>query len=141
MNTYRLKGASGKVAGQTKALGQLTSLGSDIGCDLVIEDEKVSPRQAEIRLEADGGLRLVQLDEAFPTLLNGKPVTDSLLKSGDEIRLGTCRWVLQAPGLRPEKVLTEDAVKRGFNLLPWLLAGGIAAAALAAAWQQGWLTF
>jgi hypothetical protein len=141
MNTYRLKGASGKVAGQTQALGQVTCLGSDVGCDLVIEDENVSARQAEIRLEADGSLRLLQLDANFQTLLNGKPVTDSLLKSGDEIRLGTCRWVLQAPGLRPEKVLTEDAVKRGLNWLPWLLVGGVVAIALAAAWQQGWLSF
>jgi hypothetical protein len=67
-----------------------------------------------------------------------------LLNSGDEIRLGACRWVLQAPGLRPEKVLTEQAVKQRSRLMPWLLVGALLAAAAVAAtlaWQRGLLPF
>ena len=140
MNIYRLKGASGKVAGKNHTLGTVTVLGRDTACDLVINDEQLAGRQAEIRLETSGSLRLVQLDAAHDVLVNGQPVTDQLLNSGDEIRIGTCRWVLQAPGLRPEKVLTDQAVKRRSSALPWLLLAALLAAA-ALAWQKGWLPF
>ena len=62
------------------------------------------------------------------------------LASGDEIRIGNCRWVLQAPGLRPEKVLTAEAVKPQRSYLPWLVVGGLLAAA-AASWYLGLLSF
>ncbi len=140
MNTYRLKGASGKVAGLSHELAQRTRIGSAADCELRVDDPKVAAQQAEISLQADGSLRLVQLDGAGEILLNGKAVSTALLKSGDEIRVGACRWVLQAPGLRPEKVLTEQAVKRGINWMPWLMAAALLAAA-ALAWQRGWLSF
>jgi hypothetical protein len=140
MNTYRLKGASGKVAGLSHNLGQRTRIGSDAACELQVDDPKVAAQQAEIILQADGSLRLLQLAGAGEVLLNGKAVNDALLNSGDEIRLGACRWVLQAPGLRPEKVLTEQAVKRGINWMPWFMAATLLVAA-ALAWQRGWLPF
>ncbi|MDZ4728781.1 MAG: FHA domain-containing protein [Xanthomonadales bacterium] len=140
MNKYRLKGASGKVAGLSHDLGQRTRIGSDAACELRVDDPKLSAMQAEISLQADGSLRLVQLDNSGDVLLNGKAVSDALINSGDEIRLGTCRWVLQAPGLRPEKVLTQQAVKRGMNWMPWLMAAALSSAA-ALAWQRGWLPF
>ena len=43
------------------------------------------------------------LANAAETLLNGEVVEQASLASGDEIRIGNCRWVLQAPGLRPQK--------------------------------------
>ena len=73
-------------------------------------------------------------------MLNGEPVEQASLGSGDEIRIANCRWVLQAPGLRPQKVLTEDAVQRKRGRLPWLIVGGLLAAA-ALAWYRGWLSF
>jgi hypothetical protein len=47
--------------------------------------------------------------------------------------------VLQAPGLRPEKVLTAKAVKRSSGIWPWLVAAAVLGAAAALAWQRGWL--
>jgi hypothetical protein len=105
-----------------------------------VDDPKVAAQQAEIVLQADGSLRLRQLGGSGDVLLNGKVTNDVLLNSGDEIRVGACRWVLQAPGLRPEKVLTEKAVKRAINWMPWLMATALLAAA-ALAWQRGWLSF
>lgn len=140
MNTYRLKGASGKVAGLSHDLGQRTLIGSDAACDVQVDDPKVAAQQAEIVLQADGSLRLRQLGGSSDVLLNGKVTNDALLNSGDEIRVGACRWVLQAPGLRPEKVLTERAVRRTTNWMPWLMATALLAAA-ALAWQRGWLSF
>jgi len=141
MNTYRLKGASGKVAGQTQALGAVTRIGGGSGCELRIEEAGSPELLAEISMESDGGLRLLKRDTGGEILLNGKPVTDAWLSSGDEIRIGQSRWVLQAPGLRPEKVLTEKAIKRGPGLWPWLAGAVVLGAAAAWAYTQGWLGF
>ncbi len=140
MHTYRLKGASGKVANQSFTLSTKTVIGSSAACDLRVEEKQVAPQHAEICLEAHGGLVLRQLDKAFETRVNGVPVDQTDLTSGDEIRVGSCRWVLQAPGLRPEKVLTVDAVRQRRSYLPWLIIGFLLAAA-ALAWQRGWLAF
>lgn len=140
MTSHRLKGASGKVAGSTHDLANITRIGSDADCELQVEEVGLAGQQAEIRLESDGSLRLLRLQAGLDILLNGKPVDNALLSSGDEIRIGTCRWVLQAPGLRPQKVLTEQAVRRRSTWLPWLMILALLAAA-ALAWQRGWLPF
>jgi len=140
MHTYRLKGASGKVANQAFGLAERTVLGSSADCDLVIDDATIAPRHAEILLNPGGELELISLDSGFATHVNGAPVIRARLYSGDEIRLGNCRWVLQAPGLRPEKVLSGAALEQRRNYVPWLLAGALLAAA-ALAWQRGWLVF
>jgi len=140
MQTYRLKGASGKVANQSFGLGERTLIGSSPECELIVEGEGIAPRHTEIRLEANGGLTLQHLDNAFETRVNGIPVEQISLGSGDEIRIGGYRWVLQAPGLRPEKVLTPDAVSQRRNYLPWLVIAALTASA-ALALQRGWLPF
>jgi hypothetical protein len=140
MTSYRLKGASGKVAGSTHNLAEITRIGSAADCDVQLDEVGLAGQQAEIRLESDGSLRLLKLQPGLEILLNGKAVDEALLNSGDEIRIGACRWVLQAPGLRPQKVLTRQAVRRPTNWLPWLVPISVLAAA-ALAWQRGWLPF
>ncbi len=140
MTSYRLKGASGKVAGTTQDLAEITRIGRGAECELQLDEAGIAELQAEIRLELDGSLRLVNLHVASEILLNGKVTEQALLSSGDEIRIGQSRWVLQAPGLRPQKVLTEQAVKRKAQWLPWLIPAALLAAA-ALAWQRGWLPF
>jgi hypothetical protein len=139
MSNYRLKGASGKVAGLSHPLGAVTRIGSASDCDLVIDEPRVPDLLAEISVQADGGLRLLKQNGGGEILLNGEPVSDVRLSSGDEIRIGAARWVLQAPGLRPEKVLTAKAVKRSSGIWPWLVAAAVLGAAAALAWQRGWL--
>lgn len=140
MHTYRLKGASGKVANQSFGLGPRTVIGRAAACELRIEEENVAPQHAEIRQEANGELVLRQLDKAFETRVNGIPVDRASLASGDEIRVGNCRWVLQAPGLRPQKVLTAGAVRQKRSYLPWLLIAALLVFA-ALVWQRAWLPF
>lgn len=140
MSSYRLKGASGKVAGLSQSLGVVTRIGRAESCELVIDDARAPDLLAEISLEADGNLRLLKRDAGGEILLNGEPVSDARLSSGDEIRIGTSRWVLQAPGLRPEKVLTEQALKHRSRWLPWLMVVALLVAA-ALALQRGWLSF
>lgn len=138
MSIYRLKGASGAVINQSFTLGQRTLIGRADDCDLRIDQDGVAGRHAEITDEGDNGLTLRHLASEGETLLNGEAVKSAALGSGDEIRIANCRWVLQAPGLRPEKVLTEQAVaaKRGY--IPWIIVAALLASA-AAAWYAGLL--
>lgn len=140
MSIYRLKGASGAVINQSHTLGKNTLIGRADDCDLRIDQEGVAGRHAEINHETDGSLTLVHLAPEGQTMLNGEPVHQASLGSGDEIRIGNCRWVLQAPGLRPEKVLTEQAVAGRRSYIPWLITAGLLAAA-GIAWYTGQLDF
>ncbi len=96
-------------------------------------------QHAEI-IEEDGSLILRNLASPGATLLNGEPVERASLGSGDEIRIMNCRWVLQAPGLRPQKILTKEATQPKRGYLPWLIVGCLLAAA-SLAWQRGMLPF
>jgi predicted component of type VI protein secretion system len=140
MSTYRLKGASGAVINQSFTLGDRTVIGRADDCDLRLDQEGVAPRHAAIVLDSDGRLQLQDLDSGAETLLNGQAVRSAQLASGDEIRIANCRFVLQAPGLRPEKVLTPAATRPRRGYLPWLIVGGLLAAA-AGAWYAGLLSF
>ena len=139
MNTYRLKGASGKVANQSFGLAQRTVIGSSSDCGLRLEADGIAPRHAEISVD-NGGLVIRQLDQAHEIRVNGKPIEQARLASGDEIRIANCRWVVQAPGFRPGKVLTAEATRPRRALIPWLVVLLLLAGA-ALAWQRGWLPF
>lgn len=139
MSTYRLKGASGAVINQTFTLGARTVIGSGADSDLRIESEDVAPQHAEI-IDQDGALQLRNIESSAQVLLNGEPISEAMLSSGDEIRIANCRWVLQAPGLRPEKILTTEAVRAQRSHLPWLIVTALLASA-ALAWYRGWLPF
>jgi len=139
MSTYRLKGASGAVINQSFALASRTVIGRADDCDLRLDVDGVAGRHAVIEL-AGGALRLESLDPGHRTLVNGEAVRHAVLSSGDEIRIASCRFLVQAPGLRPEKVLTEAAVAPRRGYLPWLIVGALLAAA-AGAWYLGLLPF
>lgn len=124
---YRLKSASGPLTGQTFDLGESTLLGSADGADVRLET--LDGEHARI-VRRDGGLVLEASGDA---MVNGEPVTTTGLQSGDEIRFGTSRFVLQAPGLKPTRVLDQMPERRGSGLR-WLLAAGVLAAGGAAAW-------
>ena len=139
MNTYRLKGASGSVINQTFALAERSVIGRADDCDLRLDQEGVASHHAEI-VQSDAALTLRRLDPDSEVLLNGRAVETAELASGDEIRIANCRFVLQAPGLKPEKVLTAEAVTRRRAYLPWLIVVALLAAATAA-WYAGLLSF
>ena len=140
MTIYRLKGASGAVINQSHALGARTLIGRADDCDLRVDQDGVAGRHAEVVEDGQGGLTLNHLADGYETALNGEAVQSAALASGDEIRIANCRWVLQAPGLRPEKVLTEQAVARRRGWIPWVIVVGLLGAA-AAAWYFGLLPF
>jgi len=143
MSVYKLKGTSGSVMNRSFPFGESLLLGSSADCDVQIDEPGIAPRHAEIHL-VDGKLLLLKdLGSESGTLLNGDPVGETMLGSGDEIRIGSCRWMLQAPGLRPDRVLTADVAKsrnrRWPRKLVWtsLLLGAVAVAVLK--WRPEWL--
>ena len=138
MNPYQIKGTAGAVINQRHRLGERTVIGSDAACDVVVEGAGLRARHAELVAEP-GRVTLRALDGA-EVRVNGEAVGETALSSGDEVQLGTCRWMLQAPGLRPERVLTEDAVRPRRPAWPWVLAAlALAGGAAAAAWYLGYL--
>jgi hypothetical protein len=62
------------------------SLGSEEGCTVVISHPRVSRRHAVLTLE--GGEFVLRDHSAHGTRVNGSPVKETVLRSGDLIRLG-----------------------------------------------------
>lgn len=143
MSHYKLKGTSGSVINQSFPFGESIVLGASAQCDVQIDEPGVSARHAEISRIDGKTLLLKDLDSETGTLLNGEPVTEMLLGAGDEIRIGTCRLMLQAPGLRPERILTGDVVKKPAidwkRILIWMSLLVSAAAVVVFKWNPEWL--
>jgi pSer/pThr/pTyr-binding forkhead associated (FHA) protein len=68
--------------------GRVVSLGRESSNTIRLHDSEVSRRHAEVRLGDDRLLRLVDLGSANGTFLNGRPVDQATLSSGDQLRLG-----------------------------------------------------
>jgi len=125
--TYRLKAASGELTGQTFELDEDTLIGSDEEAD--IRSDAFLPRHARIVLEDE----TLMLESAGQTWVNGEPAGRQPLASGDELRFNKVRFVLQAPGLKPTRVLHQKPVRSGVPGWVWA-AVPLAAAGAAAAW-------
>ena len=123
--TFRLKAASGPETGKAFDLSEDTAIGSAAGADVVVDG--LLEQHARIVFDGDT-LMLEAVDQTF---VNGEPVTRQPLKSGDEIRFGERRFVLQAPGLRPPSVLRQPEQK-GINPWTWVAIGVVAAGGVAA---------
>jgi len=145
MSLYKLKGTSGSVINQSFPFTESIVLGSSADCDVQLDEPGVSSRHAEIRLLDGKSLQLKDLGSQAGTLLNGEAVTEMLLGSGDEIRIGTCRWMLQAPGLRPERILTAEVVRKPARRWPqvllWTSLATAAAAVAVVKFKPEWLEY
>ncbi len=120
--TFRLKAASGPHTGQTFDLSETdTAIGSAGGADIAMD----GLLEQHARITFDG--EVLMLEAADQAWVNGEPVSRQPLKSGDEIRLGEHRFVLQAPGLRPPSVLREVDERQKISPWPWVAIGAVAA--------------
>jgi hypothetical protein len=65
-------------------------LGRSSACELVLADDTVSRRHAELR--AEGGRWIVRdLDSSNGTWVNGRQVVEAEVRPGDVVHLGGCR--------------------------------------------------
>ena len=123
--TFRLKAASGPRTGETFDLTDDTLIGCDDPSQIQIDGLE----QAHARIRFDG--ERLTLEASAETHVNGEPVHTRALKSGDEIRLGANRFVLQAPGLRPPSVLAESKPQK-VSPWTWVVICAVAASGFAA---------
>jgi hypothetical protein len=65
-------------------------IGRSSGCELVLADDTVSRRHAELFIE-DGRWLLRDLDSSNGTWLNGRRVVEAEVRPGDVLHLGGCR--------------------------------------------------
>ena len=140
MHRYRLKGTSGSIINKTFCLSERLLIGRADDCDIRIDHDGVAAYQAEIMLTEAGKVRVRDLGSGSGTRVNGEKTIESALAVGDELQVGNCRLMLQAPGLRPERVLTAKATRPAPTRWPWLLALAIGAGAILA-WENGWFAW
>ncbi len=136
MSVYRLKGTSGALMNQSFPLADGLVIGAGEGCDITL-GEAAQGARATLQVQGNGAVILVT--EAGAVAVNGDTVKEQSLAGGDELRIGAQRFLLQAPGLRPERVLTEAATRGKTPVWPWWLAAALLAGGALTAWQQGWL--
>jgi ABC-type multidrug transport system ATPase subunit/pSer/pThr/pTyr-binding forkhead associated (FHA) protein len=85
-------------------------LGSDAGCDIVLDHPTVSPQHAEI-VTGRSGARIKDLSQGGAGLrINGQLVTRAFLKTGDEIGIGPYRFVFDGA------LLQQRATDQGMRL-------------------------
>jgi hypothetical protein len=97
-----LRGVSGPYFGRSFSFAPSLSIGRSERADLCVDEEGLAPIQ--LRLHWYGDRCLVQAESpqqgaAFE--LNGHPLSASWMLPGDQLRVGSARFVLEAPGLRP----------------------------------------
>jgi hypothetical protein len=73
--------------------GPVSVLGRSRECDCVLDDPNVSRRHAELRRGSTGDWRVVDLGSTNGVKVNGRRVDDSRLSPGDEVVLGTTRFM------------------------------------------------
>ncbi len=73
--------------------GPVASLGRSRECDCVLNDPNVSRRHAELRRGSTGDWQIVDLGSTNGVKVNGRQVDASRLGPGDEVVLGTVRFI------------------------------------------------
>jgi len=76
-----------------------TSIGRDVQCDIVLDDESVSRQHAKVKAKKatknQERYYVWDLASANGTFVNGKQVTKQLLQDGDEVKIGTIPLVFK----------------------------------------------
>jgi pSer/pThr/pTyr-binding forkhead associated (FHA) protein len=78
--------------------GEVIVLGRRHDCDLRIPLMSVSRKHCQINLD-NGNIKVRDLDSSNGTLINGEIVNESVVKAGDEIKIGPLSFVLQVDGV------------------------------------------
>src|SRR3990172_7541281 len=104
----KLIALEGPLAGDTFLLErELTTLGREVGNDIVIDAQWVSRQHCEIRRVADG-FELTDRGSHNGTRVNGVPVKERLLQGGDRVELGGASFVFLDRDSEPALSLELD---------------------------------
>jgi pSer/pThr/pTyr-binding forkhead associated (FHA) protein len=69
-------------------------IGSGTGCDVILQHPSFVPRHARVQWRKQGYI-LIDLQSPTGTSVNGRRITENLLKDGWKIRLGEVEYVFQ----------------------------------------------
>ncbi len=84
--------------GKAHTLGkEVTIVGRESGCDLVVASEQVSARHAELR-QTPQGLLVKDLGSTNGTFVNGQKITEKLLSDGDELSFDVHKFKVSVSG-------------------------------------------
>ena len=75
---------------------EIIKIGRLASAHLVLDDERISRIHAVIEVAPDGAVSIIDMGSAEGTFVNGKKVSRSPLKAGDQVALGGLRLVLEA---------------------------------------------
>jgi pSer/pThr/pTyr-binding forkhead associated (FHA) protein len=82
-------------------VGEVSVLGRRHDCDLRIPLMSVSRRHCQINLD-NGSIKVRDLNSVNGTIINGEVVNESVVKAGDEIKIGPLTFILQVDGMPDE---------------------------------------
>ena len=100
----KLLAISGPLRNSEFPLGAQVAIGRDAGNTIRLEDSAVSPQHCVIESH-DGNAILIDLESRFGTFVNGIPVKDRELKSGDQIAVGNSVFLVETE--RPHSLATS----------------------------------
>src|SRR5258708_29047204 len=96
-NTPELEALAGPLKGSSFLLSDLeVSIGREPNNLVPILDASVSRRHCLIR-RAEDGFKILDLNSRNSTFVNGVPVTERVLASGDEIKIGNSLFLFVLP--------------------------------------------
>jgi len=139
-----LRGVGGRFHGRCFTLERPRLVGRHSDADIRIDDPAFADRHARLELVGEQVV-LRDLGSAEGSLVNGEPVRDALLESGDQVVFdGHHRFVVEAPRRRPRTAAEDAAAVADAPLppasatgrtmrLPWLLLAAVGMATLLAA--------
>ncbi len=73
------------------------TIGRGEGCDLRIPLGEVSRRHCSL-IKSDDGLQIQDIGSSNGTFVNGKRIQETILRPGDQIRIGSLRFIVQING-------------------------------------------
>lgn len=120
-NAWALQGISGTMAGKNFPISKAMIVGRE-DCDIIIDNAMISSRHAKLELD-DQILNVKDLGSTNGTFVNGKQITEAILKAGDEIKFDKMVFTVKGPD-RPS---AKTAVRTAFNLAKTQVRNSVAA--------------
>jgi pSer/pThr/pTyr-binding forkhead associated (FHA) protein len=128
---FMIRGVSGPTFGKTYAVVGSMTIGRNNDCDICIATDEISRQHAKLQV-VPSGVMVEDLGSANGTFVNNQRVHGSvLMKSSDELRLDTVRFLLVSPTAEAHPVAAPTVVtpaattKNGSSALLWIIAGAV----------------